>query len=93
MAQRDQAAMVLATVKQDSKQARDEDWPAAQRTRFENQIRKQYESQGHPYYASARLWDDGVIDPVDTRRIVAQAISSSMNRFRDGDEHYGIFRM
>jgi len=89
----DQAAMVLATVKQDSLEARGKEWPTAQRTRFENKIRKQYETQGHPYYASARLWDDGVIDPVDTRQIVAQAISSSMNRFRDGEAPYGIFRM
>lgn len=89
----EQAAMVLATVKSDGMAARGEEWPAAQKTRFENKIRKQYENQGHPYYASARLWDDGVIDPVDTRRVLGQAISASMNRPRDGESPHGIFRM
>ena len=89
----DQAAMVLATVKRDGMTARGQEWPQAQQTRFENKIRKQYERQGHPYYASARLWDDGVIDPADTRRVLGQAISASMNRPRDGESPYGIFRM
>ena len=89
----DQAAMVLSTVRRDGMEARGESWPQPQQTRFENKIRKQYETQGHPYYASARLWDDGVIDPRDTRRILGQAISASMNRFRDSEEPYGIFRM
>ncbi len=89
----EQAAMVLATVKRDGMTARGQEWPEAQQTRFENKIRKQYEHQGHPYYASARLWDDGVIDPADTRRVLGQAISASMNRPRDGESPYGIFRM
>ena len=89
----EQAAMVLSTVKNDGMAQRNEKWPKAKRTRFENQIRKQYENQGHPYYASARLWDDGVIDPVDTRRVLGQAISASMNRPRDDDRSHGIFRM
>ena len=89
----EQAAMVLATVKRDGMTARGQEWPQAQQTRFENKIRKQYERQGHPYYASARLWDDGVIDPADTRRVLGQAISASMNRPRDGESPYGIFRM
>ena len=89
----EQAATVLSTVKRDGMEAQGKEWPQAQQTRFENKIRKQYETQGHPYYASARLWDDGVIDPVDTRGILGQAISASMNRFRDGEAPYGIFRM
>lgn len=89
----EQAAMVMSTVKQDGMDARGETWVKARKTRFENQIRRQYEEQGHPYYASARLWDDGVIDPVDTRRTLGQAISASMNRPRDGEQPHGIFRM
>ena len=89
----EQAATVLSTVKRDGMAARGKEWPQAQQTRFENNIRKQYETQGHPYYASARLWDDGVIDPVETRPVLGQAISASMNRFRDGESPYGIFRM
>ena len=89
----EQAATVLSTVKKDGMAARGKEWPQAQQTRFENKIRKQYETQGHPYYASARLWDDGVIDPVDTRPVLGQAISVSMNRFREGESPYGIFRM
>lgn len=89
----EQAAMVLSTVRREGMEARGEDWPQAQQTRFENQIRKQYETQGHPYYASARLWDDGVIDPVDTRPVLGQALSASMNRFRTSEAPYGIFRM
>ena len=89
----EQAATVLSTVRRDGMAARGEEWPAPQQTRFENKIRKQYETQGHPFYASARLWDDGVIDPADTRRVLGQAIAASMNRFRDGEAPYGIFRM
>ncbi|MEM9207787.1 MAG: carboxyl transferase domain-containing protein [Pseudomonadota bacterium] len=89
----EQAATVLSTVKRDGMNAQGKDWPQAQQTRFENKIRKQYETQGHPYYASARLWDDGVIDPVDTRSVLGQALSVSMNRFRDNESPYGIFRM
>ena len=55
--------------------------------------REQYESQGHPYYSSARLWDDGVIDPVDTRRVLSFALAAAMNRTRDTETPFGIFRM
>ena len=89
----DQASLVLATVRQDGLEARGERWPEKDRKKFEKSIRDQYEIQGHPYYASARLWDDGVIDPVDTRRVLGQAISASMNRPRDSESPYGIFRM
>jgi 3-methylcrotonyl-CoA carboxylase beta subunit len=81
----EQAASVLATVKGDfpSKEAEE---------KFKSPIREQYERQGHPYYASARLWDDGVVDPVDTRRVLALAISASLNAPIE-ETKFGIFRM
>jgi 3-methylcrotonyl-CoA carboxylase beta subunit len=89
----EQAALVLSTVKKDGIEARGERWPEDEQKAFEDSIRDQYESQGNPYYASARLWDDGVIDPTDTRTVLAQAISASMNRPRDDEVPAGIFRM
>ncbi len=89
----EQAAIVLSTVRRDGLAARKEEWSADEQKKFEDSIRDQYEAQGHPYYASARLWDDGVIDPADTRRVLGQAVSASMNRPRDGETPYGIFRM
>jgi 3-methylcrotonyl-CoA carboxylase beta subunit len=89
----EQASLVLSTVKRDSLEARGEKWPAKEQTNFERRIQRQYEKQGHPYYASARLWDDGVIDPIDTRRVLGQAISASMNNFRNDEMPHGIFRM
>lgn len=89
----EQAASVLATVKADGMQVRGEDWAAPDRAAFEAQIKHQYDIQGHPYYSSARLWDDGVIDPLDTRRVLALALSAAANRSRDPETHFGIFRM
>ncbi|MDH4124203.1 MAG: methylcrotonoyl-CoA carboxylase [Gammaproteobacteria bacterium] len=89
----EQAALVLSTVKRDGLQARGEEWPETAQSDFENEIRGQYEAQGNPYYASARLWDDGVIDPVDTRRILTLALAAAMNRPRDAEQPFGIFRM
>jgi len=89
----EQASLVLSTVKRDGLEARGEDWPATEQQEFESRIREQYETQGHPYYATARLWDDGIIDPVDTRKVLGQAISASMNRPRASDTPHGIFRM
>jgi len=89
----EQAALVLSTVKADGMQARGEQWDKKERINYERRITRQYEKQGHPYYASARLWDDGVIDPVDTRRVLGQAISASLNNPRDSDMPHGIFRM
>ena len=89
----EQAAMVLAAVKQDGFDARGEDWPADERAAFEDGIREQYETQGNPYYASARLWDDGVIDPVDTRKVLALGLSAAMNRPPEAETPFGIFRM
>ncbi len=89
----EQAALVLSTVRQDGLAAKGETWSDKDKAKFEKEIQDQYETQGHPYYASARLWDDGVIDPIDTRKVLGQAISASMNRPRDGETPYGIFRM
>jgi 3-methylcrotonyl-CoA carboxylase beta subunit len=89
----EQAASVLSTVRQDGLEARGESWPADERAAFESGIRDRYETQGHPYYATARLWDDGVIDPVDTRRVLGLAISAAWNAPPAPEQPYGIFRM
>jgi 3-methylcrotonyl-CoA carboxylase beta subunit len=88
----EQAATVLATVRRDNIKAKGDSWSAAEEEAFKAPIRAQYEAQGHPYYASARLWDDGVIDPADTRRVLALAISASLNAPIAKSE-FGIFRM
>jgi 3-methylcrotonyl-CoA carboxylase beta subunit len=89
----EQAAQVLATVRSDGAKVRGETWPDEEKNQFVAEIRDQYETQGSPYYATARLWDDGVIDPVDTRAVLARAISAAMNGPPPGEERYGIFRM
>ncbi len=89
----EQAAQVLATVRSDGVKTRGETWPDVERDQFITSIRDQYESQGNPYYASARLWDDGIIDPVDTRTVLGRAIAAAMNGPPPGEERYGIFRM
>ena len=66
---------MLATVRRDDMEARGESWSETDEEDFKAPIRAQYETQGHPYYATARLWDDGVIDPADTRRVLALALS------------------
>src|SRR5438445_133553 len=81
----EQAASVLATVRGNFKSKQDEE-------SFKNPIRAQYETQGHPYYASARLWDDGVVDPADTRRLLGLALSASLNAPIE-ETRFGIFRM
>jgi 3-methylcrotonyl-CoA carboxylase beta subunit len=88
----EQAASVLATVKRDGIEARGGEWSAEEENEFKAPIREQYERQGNPYYASARLWDDGIIDPVDTRRVLGLAISASMNAPIEPGR-YGVFRM
>ncbi len=88
----EQAASVLATVKRDGLEAAGKDWSAEDEEAFKAPIREQYERQGHPYYASARLWDDGIIDPADTRRVLGLAISASMNAPIE-PQRYGVFRM
>ncbi len=88
----EQAASVLATVRRDGLEARGKTWPEKEEQGFRDQIREQYEHQGHPYYSSARLWDDGVIDPLDTRRVLALAISASFNAPLAAPG-FGVFRM
>ncbi len=89
----DQAAIVLSTVKRDGLEARGEKWSQEEQDDFESGIREQYDAQGHPYYSSARLWDDGVIDPVDTRNVLSCGLTAAMNRPRDAETPFGIFRM
>ncbi|HSI52236.1 MAG TPA: carboxyl transferase domain-containing protein [Ideonella sp.] len=88
----EQAASVLATVKRDGIELKGGQWSADEETAFKDPIRRQYEVQGHPYYASARLWDDGVIDPMDTRRVLALGLSASLNA-PIPDAKFGVFRM
>jgi 3-methylcrotonyl-CoA carboxylase beta subunit len=88
----EQAAGVLATVKRDQLRAAGRDWPAAEEESFKQPIREQYERQGHPYYASARLWDDGVIDPQDTRRVLGLALAAVRHGPQEPTQ-YGVFRM
>ncbi|MFP5397452.1 MAG: carboxyl transferase domain-containing protein [Gammaproteobacteria bacterium] len=89
----EQAASVLATVRRDAIEARGGRWSADEEAAFRRPILEQYERQGHPYYASARLWDDGVIDPADTRRVLALAISASLNAPIPERPQFGVFRM
>lgn len=88
----EQAAGVLAQVKREQKAKQGEDWPVDEERRFKQPIIDNYEHQGHPYYASARLWDDGVIDPAQTRTVLALAISASLNK-PIADTRFGVFRM
>jgi 3-methylcrotonyl-CoA carboxylase beta subunit len=88
----EQAASVLATVKRDGIEAKGGQWSADEEQAFKDPIRQQYEHQGHPYFATARLWDDGVIDPADTRRVLALGLSASLNA-PIPDTKFGLFRM
>ncbi|MBW3561437.1 MAG: methylcrotonoyl-CoA carboxylase [Actinobacteria bacterium] len=90
----EQAANVLATVKRDNLEARGDEWSAEDEEDFKEPIREQYEHQGHPYYATARLWDDGIIDPADTRDVLGLAISAaSRTDSAEPNNPYGVFRM
>jgi 3-methylcrotonyl-CoA carboxylase beta subunit len=85
----EQAASVLAQVKKDTAKT---PWTAAEEEAFKKPIRDQYETQGHPYYASARLWDDGIIDPADTRRVLGLSLSAALNAPVE-ETKFGVFRM
>ncbi|HEX6834293.1 MAG TPA: carboxyl transferase domain-containing protein [Rudaea sp.] len=93
----EQAASVLATVRRDGLEASGKTWSKDEEEAFKKPIREQYETQGHPYYATARLWDDGVIDPADTRRVLGLAISASLNAPIENvsvqAKRFGVFRM
>ena len=88
----EQAASVLATVKRDGIEGKGGSWSAEEEEAFKQPIRDQYEHQGHPYYASARLWDDGVIDPAQTRDVLGLGLSATMNAPIE-DTRFGVFRM
>jgi 3-methylcrotonyl-CoA carboxylase beta subunit len=88
----EQAAGVLAQVKREQKERAGENWSRDEEASFKKPIIDTYEHQGHPYYASARLWDDGVIDPADTRQVLGLCISASLNKPIE-DTRFGVFRM
>ena len=88
----EQAAGVLATVKRDGIEGRGGQWSADEEAAFKQPVLDQFSQQSHPYYASARLWDDGIIDPADTRRVLALGLSASLNA-PIGEPQFGVFRM
>ena len=88
----EQAASVLATVKRDGIEGKGGTWSPEEEAAFKQPIKDQYEHQGHPYYASARLWDDGVIDPADTRMVLGLGLSAALNA-PIPDVKFGVFRM
>lgn len=88
----EQAAGVLASVKRDGMERQNKQWSEQAEIEFKKPILDQYESQGHPYYSSARLWDDGIIDPADTRRVLGLSLSASLNA-PINETNFGIFRM
>jgi 3-methylcrotonyl-CoA carboxylase beta subunit len=88
----EQAASVLAQVKRDGMEARGQKWSAEEEEAFRKPIREQYETQGHPYFATARIWDDGIIDPADTRMVLGLGISASLNAPPEKTV-FGVFRM
>jgi 3-methylcrotonyl-CoA carboxylase beta subunit len=88
----EQAASVLATVKRDNIEAGGAKWSQVEEEEFKAPIRDQYEAEGNPYYATARLWDDGIIAPSETRRVLALAFSAALNA-PVRETKFGVFRM
>ena len=88
----EQAATVLATIRRDQVEGKGGEWSAEEEEAFKQPLRDQYEHQGNPYYSTARLWDDGVIDPKDTRQVLGLALSAAANAPLE-DVRYGVFRM
>ena len=88
----EQASNVLGQIKRDALEARGERWPEVEEEAFKRPIREQYEHQGHPYYASARLWDDGIIDPADSRTVLGLGLSAALNAPIE-KTRFGVFRM
>ncbi|MBV8319503.1 MAG: methylcrotonoyl-CoA carboxylase, partial [Hyphomicrobiales bacterium] len=89
----EQAASVLGLLRQEATEAKGGSWSAAEDEAFKAPIREQYERQGHPYYASARIWDDGIIDPADTRTVLGLALAAGLNAPPPEPTRFGIFRM
>jgi 3-methylcrotonyl-CoA carboxylase beta subunit len=88
----EQAASVLATIRRDAVEAKGGAWSAEEEEAFKAPIREQYERQGHPYYATARLWDDGIIDPADSRMVLGLCLSAALNAPIPKTD-FGVFRM
>ena len=88
----EQAASVLSTVRRDGIEAKGGTWSKEDEEAFKAPIREQYEVQGHPYYATARLWDDGVIDPAQSRRVLGLSLSATLNA-PIPQTKFGVFRM
>ena len=88
----EQAASVLATVRRDNLEAQGKSWSKDDEEKFKQPLREQYEAQGHPYYASARLWDDGIIDPAETRMVLGLGLSAALNAPVE-ETRFGVFRM
>ncbi|MDO8607169.1 MAG: carboxyl transferase domain-containing protein [Phaeospirillum sp.] len=88
----EQAANVMAQIKRDAMEAKGQSWPTADEEAFKTPIRDQYETQGHPYYAGARLWDDGLVDPAETRTVLALGLSAAFNATIE-QTRFGVFRM
>ena len=88
----EQAASVLATIRRDGIERKGGQWSAEDEAAFKEPIRAQYEHEGHPYYSSARLWDDGIIQPSDTRRVLGLGLSAARNAPIE-DTRFGVFRM
>jgi 3-methylcrotonyl-CoA carboxylase beta subunit len=89
----EQAASVLGLLRQEAVEAKGGNWSAADDESFKAPIREQYERQGHPYYATARIWDDGIIDPADTRTVLALALAAGLAAPPPAPSRFGIFRM
>jgi len=89
----EQAASVLGLLRQEAVEAKGGTWSSAEDEAFKAPIRDQYERQGHPYYATARLWDDGIIDPADTRTVLALALAAGLSAPPPEPTRFGIFRM
>ena len=88
----EQAASVLSQVKRDKLGEKNTNWSAEDEESFKKEIREQYENQGHPYYATGRLWDDGILDPLETRRVLGMVLSLQATEHAT-DSNYGVFRM
>jgi 3-methylcrotonyl-CoA carboxylase beta subunit len=88
----EQAASVMGTITRDAKEAKGVEWSAEEEEAYRKPIRDKYETEGHPYYASARLWDDGIIDPADTRMVLGLGLSAALNKPVEPTQ-FGIFRM
>ena len=88
----EQAASVLARVRRDALEAKGETWETADEEAFKAPIRAQYETQGHPYYATARLWDDGIVDPAQSRRVLGLSLAAALNA-PSRETRFGLFRM